>query len=111
MVYWLSVVGFILYVSPLIAVLIYSIYVGIENIKKINSDVNIDIREVNDVNYLDRFLKDCFKFKRKNLRNNLNGYEISKISDILNKYGYDLNVRAEDISIDIFIDIVNELCK
>lgn len=66
---------------------------------------------VNDVNYLDRFLKDCFKFKRKNLRNNLNGYEISKISDILNKYGYDLNVRAEDISIDIFIDIVNELCK
>ena len=83
----------------------------IKNIKKINSDVNIDIREVNDVNYLDRFLKDCFKFKRKNLRNNLNGYEISKISDILNKYGYDLNVRAEDISIDIFIDIVNELCK
>ncbi len=33
-----GVVGFILYVSPLIAVLIYSIYVGIENIKKINTE-------------------------------------------------------------------------
>lgn len=33
-----GVVGFILYVSPLIAILIYSIYVGIENIKKINTE-------------------------------------------------------------------------
>ena len=65
--------------------------------------------KVKDVKYLDEFLKNCFKFKRKNLRNNLKGYDLNKINNILNKYGYDLSSRAENISIDIFVEIVNEL--
>ena len=67
--------------------------------------------EVKDVLYLDKFLKDAFKFKRKNLRNNLKGYDLEKIENILNKYGYTLTDRSENISIDIFIEIVNELLK
>ena len=65
--------------------------------------------KVKDVKYLDEFLKNCFKFKRKNLRNNLKGYDLNKINNILNKYGYDLSSRAENISIDIFVEIVNVL--
>ena len=65
--------------------------------------------KVKDVKYLDEFLKNCFKFKRKNLRNNLKGYDLNKINNILNKYGFDLSSRAENISIDIFVEIVNEL--
>ncbi len=65
--------------------------------------------KVKDVKYLDEFLKNCFKFKRKNLRNNLKDYDLNKINNILNKYGYDLSSRAENISIDIFVEIVNAL--
>ena len=64
---------------------------------------------VKDINYLDKFLKDSFKFKRKNLKNNLKGYDLRVINDILSKYGFSLSSRAEDISIDIFVEIVNEL--
>jgi len=64
---------------------------------------------VSDIDYFNRFLKDCFKFKRKTLKNNLKGYNLNVIERILNKYGYDLSVRAENINTDIFVEIVNEL--
>ena len=47
--------------------------------------------------------------KRKNLRNNLKNYDLEKISEVLDKYGYDLSVRAENLSIDIFVDLANNL--
>ena len=47
--------------------------------------------------------------KRKTLRNNLKGYDLEKISSILEKYGYDLSVRAEQLTIEIFADIANNL--
>ena len=55
------------------------------------------------------FIKNAFQYKRKNLRNNLKSYDLNKIDTILNKYGYTLNNRAEDIPLDVFIDIVNNL--
>lgn len=58
---------------------------------------------------LSKFLKDAFQFKRKNLRNNLRNYDLNAISEILKTYGYDLSNRAEDINIDIFIDIINKI--
>lgn len=60
----------------------------------------------------DKFMvlvKDSFQFKRKTLRNNLKGYDVDKIEIILKKYGFDLSNRAEEISVDIFIDIANQL--
>jgi len=65
--------------------------------------------EVKDINYFNKFLQDCFKFKRKTLRNNLKCYDLNKIEKVLNKYNYSLNNRAENINIDIFVEIVNEL--
>lgn len=56
-------------------------------------------------------VRDSFKQKRKNLRNNLKNYDLDKIGFVLGKYGYDLSVRAEALSIDVFVDIANNLTK
>ena len=65
--------------------------------------------KVKDINYFNKFLKDCFKFKRKTLKNNLKGYNLEIIDKVLSKYNFDLTTRAENISVDIFIEITNEL--
>lgn len=56
-----------------------------------------------------KLVRDSFKQKRKNLRNNLKEYDLNKILNILQKYGYDLSVRAEQLSIDIFVEIANNM--
>ncbi len=56
-----------------------------------------------------KLVKDSFKQKRKTIRNNLNGYNLDSISSTLLKHGYDLSVRAEQLSIEIFADIANNL--
>ena len=57
----------------------------------------------------DKLIKDAFKFKRKNLRNNLKGYDLFKIENILKHNNYSLNDRAEVIPISLFVEIANEL--
>ena len=56
-----------------------------------------------------KLINDLFKLKRKNLRNNLKEYDLDKISNILSKYDMSLNNRAEELSLEIFIDIANNL--
>lgn len=56
-----------------------------------------------------KLVRDSFVQKRKTIKNNLKGYDIDKIERTLKKYGYDLSVRAENLSIDIFIEIANNL--
>ena len=57
----------------------------------------------------EKLIKDAFQFKRKNLRNNLKNYNLEIIDDILKKYNYSLLNRAEDIPIEIFIEIANNI--
>ena len=57
----------------------------------------------------EKFIKDCFKYKRKNLKNNLLDYDLEFIEKILFKYNLSLSSRAEDIPVDVFIDISNNL--
>ena len=54
-------------------------------------------------------IRDSFVQKRKTLRNNLKAYDLHNIEETLKKYNMDLNIRAEQISIDIFVDIANNL--
>ena len=56
-----------------------------------------------------KLIRDSFKFKRKNLKNNLKNYDLSKISEVLNKYNYDLTIRAEQLNLEVFVDIANNL--
>lgn len=64
---------------------------------------------VNNEELFFKLVRDSFKFKRKTLRNNLKEYDLEAIENILNKYEYDLSVRAENLDLDIFIDIANNL--
>ncbi len=56
-----------------------------------------------------KLIRDSFKQKRKTLRNNLKGYDLNKIEEVLNKHNLDLSVRAESLQIEIFIEISNNL--
>lgn len=54
-------------------------------------------------------VKDSFTQKRKTIKNNLKKYDLEKIEEVLKKYNYDLSVRAEQLSIEVFVDIANNL--
>lgn len=70
-----------------------------------------ELFKLNDSKLFFKLVKDSFSQKRKNIRNNLKEYDLEKIEKVLKKYNFDLNVRAEQLSIDIFVDISNTLCK
>lgn len=54
-------------------------------------------------------VKKAFKQKRKTLKNNLKGYDLEKIDNILKEFNKDISFRAENITIDEFIKISNSL--
>ena len=68
-----------------------------------------DKPEVKDEQKLFRLIKDSFRFKRKNLRNNLKEYDLLKVEEVLKKYNKDLTTRAETLDLNIFIDIANNI--
>lgn len=56
-----------------------------------------------------KLVRDSFQYKRKNLRNNLKQYNLGKIEKVLEKYGKDLTCRAEELTLEHFIEISNNL--
>ena len=58
-----------------------------------------------------KLIKDSFRMKRKNIRNNLHDYDLDVISKVLEKYNLTLQSRAEEISFDCFVEIANEISK
>lgn len=64
---------------------------------------------VNNEELFFSFVKDAFKQKRKNLRNNLRGYDLDKLEDALKCLGKDLTYRAEQLSIEDFAFVFNSL--
>lgn len=56
-----------------------------------------------------KLVRDSFTQKRKTLKNNLKGYPLDKIEKVLAEYGYDLSVRAEQLSIEIFVEMANHI--
>ena len=72
--------------------------------KKVNSKIDVKNEEL-----FFKIVKESFTQKRKTLRNNLKGYDLEKINEVLAKYGYDLSVRAEQLTIEVFADIANSL--
>lgn len=65
--------------------------------------------EVNDIELFFKFVRDSFTQKRKNLRNNLKNYDLEKIEKALNVLNKDLTYRAEQLSIEDFVFVVNSL--
>ena len=58
-----------------------------------------------------QLVRDSFKQKRKTLRNNLKSYNLEVVERVLKKYDQDLSVRGENITLEEFIEMSNELCK
>ena len=58
-----------------------------------------------------KLIEDAFKQKRKNLKNNLKNYDLERINNILKSFNKDLTFRAEQITIEEFVKISNELSK
>ena len=71
-----------------------------------NKDNYVSQKIINKEQYF-KLIKDSFIHKRKNLKNNLFNYDLVKVEDILAKYNLDLTRRAEEMSIDCFIDMAN----
>lgn len=65
--------------------------------------------EVNNIELFFKFVRDSFTQKRKNLRNNLKNYDLEKIEKALKVLNKDLTYRAEQLSIEDFIFVVNSL--
>ena len=65
--------------------------------------------EANNEEKFYKLVKDSFKQKRKNLRNNLRNYDLTKVEDVLKKHNKDLTARAESLSIEQFVEISNNL--
>lgn len=65
---------------------------------------------IKNFDVFNKLVKDSFRFKRKTIKNNLVGYDLDIISNILIKYGFDINTRSENIPYNVFVEIANELC-
>lgn len=65
--------------------------------------------KVCDYKFFEKVVFDSFQFKRKNIKNNLFNYNLDIVKKVLNKYNYDLDVRAEKLDVNIFVDLCNNL--
>lgn len=69
------------------------------------------LEELVDRDFFIKLVHDSFQFRRKTLRNNLKKYDLELVESVLNKYGYDLSVRAEALDYKIFVEMANTLSK
>ena len=75
----------------------------------IEFDKKKDKYKLQNKEFFFKLIRDSFKQKRKTLKNNLLNYNFDIIENILKKHNFDCSVRAEQLSIDIFVEISNEL--
>ena len=65
--------------------------------------------ELKDEKMFFKLVKDAFSQKRKTIKNNLKSYDLSIIEKILEKNGCSLLTRAEQIPVEVFAEIANNL--
>ena len=68
-----------------------------------------NLYKLNNKKLFFKLVKDSFTQKRKTIKNNLKNYNLDKIEEILKKYNFDLSARAEQLPIEVFVDIANNL--
>ena len=66
-----------------------------------------ELKELKNKDLFFKIVRDSFTQKRKTLRNNLKNYNLDNIEETLKKYNMDLSIRAEQIPINVFVDISN----
>ena len=68
-----------------------------------------NLYELKDKKVFFKLVRDSFVQKRKTLRNNLKSYDLEKVQEVLSRHDLDLSVRAEQLPIEIFVEIANNL--
>lgn len=88
-----------------------NVFIPKPNVDSIVVEFNKKEKKLNvmDEQLFFKLIKDSFEFKRKTLKNNLKNYDLEKIDKVLKKHKLDLSVRAEQISLELFVEIANEL--
>lgn len=72
-----------------------------ENNGKYKDIINIDLYK--------KLVKDSFNQKRKSIKNNFRGYNLDNIEKVLMEDNKDLNIRAENIDVGLFIKMANRI--
>ena len=62
-----------------------------------------------DKDIFNKLLRDSFKYKRKTIKNNLKNYDLDILEKILLKYNYSLSSRAEELPLEVFVELANNL--
>ena len=62
-----------------------------------------------DKEIFNKLLHHAFKYKRKTIKNNLKNYDLKVIETILNKYNFSLSSRAEELPLEVFVELANIL--
>lgn len=75
---------------------------------KLKKDFELNVINMDN---LKKLLSISFSHKRKTLKNNLGNDIFNSINDILLKYNFNNNVRAEEIPLNVYIEICNKLYK
>lgn len=65
--------------------------------------------KVNNKDVFHKLVRDSFKFKRKTIRNNLVNYDLNIIEEVLVSNGFSLSSRAEQIPVDVFVEMSNRI--
>ena len=65
--------------------------------------------KVNNKDVFHKLVRDSFKFKRKTIRNNLNNYDLKTIEDVLVSNGFSLSSRAEQLPVEVFVEMSNRI--
>lgn len=88
-----------------------NVFIPKPNVDSIVVEFNRKEKKLNvmDEQLFFKLIKDSFEFKRKTLKNNLKNYDLEKIDKVLKKHKLDLSVRAEQISLELFVEIANGL--
>lgn len=68
-----------------------------------------DKYDIKNYQKFEKLVSDSFCQKRKTLRNNLKNYNWEKIENLLKELGYNDKVRAEELPIDVFVKISNNM--
>ena len=64
--------------------------------------------QVNEEKF-NKLVRDSFKYKRKSIKNNLKGYDLNIVEEILKKHNKSLLDRAETFPLEVFVDLANNL--
>jgi len=88
-----------------------NVFVPKPNVDSVVIELNRNRASCKNEDVLFKLIKDAFRFKRKTIKNNLSNYDLVIIESVLKKHNMDLSIRAEEVSLEVFIDIAQNLEK